>query len=149
VVLQAKGYVVPAHQVQVSPKVGGMIERLNARFEEGQFFKEREPLAWLETDEYQAENDRAVAACGAAKQRYKESKCNRDEEIQASLNELREAKATFDQLDRDLRRDQRLMGTAALTQKEYEQAKFARDAMEGRVRRLDFAYQLMRKGPRQ
>ena len=39
VVLQAKGYVVPAHQVQVSPKVGGMIEKLNERFEEGQFFK--------------------------------------------------------------------------------------------------------------
>src|SRR5262249_41134087 len=63
VVLQAKGYVVPAHQVQVSPKVGGIIEKLNERFEEGQFFKASEPLAWLETNEYQADYDRAVAAC--------------------------------------------------------------------------------------
>jgi HlyD family secretion protein len=149
VVLQAKGYVVPAHQVQVSPKVGGMIDKLNERFEEGQFFKEGEPLAWLETEDYQAEYDRAVAACKAAEQRFEESKCNREKEIQASLNELREAEATFQQLDRDLRRDQRLMGTAALTPKDYEQAKFARDAMKGRVDRLRFAYELMKDGPRE
>jgi HlyD family secretion protein len=149
VVLQAKGYVVPAHQVQVSPKVGGMIEKLNERFEEGQFFKEGEELAWLETEDYQAEYDRAVAARNAAEQRFEESKCNRLKEVQASQNELREAEATFEQLDRDLRRDQRLMGTAALTPKDYEQAKFARDAMKGRVDRLRFAYELMKEGPRE
>lgn len=149
VVLQAKGYVVPAHQVQVSPKVGGMIETLNARFEEGRFFKEGELLAQIETKEYQAEYDRAVAACEAAKQRFEESKCNRPKEVQASLNELKEAQATFQQLDRDLRRDQRLMGTAAVTEKEFEQAKFARDAMKGRVDRLRFAYELMKEGPRE
>jgi HlyD family secretion protein len=148
VVLQAKGYVVPAHQVQVSPKVGGMIEKLNERFEEGQFFQAGEPLAWLETDDYQAEYDRAVAACKAAEQRYEESKCNRPQEIQASLNELKEAEATFEQLDRDLHRNRQLMGTTALTAKDFEQAKFARDAMKGRVERLRFAYQLMKEGPR-
>jgi multidrug resistance efflux pump len=149
VVLQAKGYVVPAHQVQVSPKVGGMIERLNTRFEEGQFFKAGEPLAWLETDEYQAEYDRAVKACNAAEQRYEELKNgNRPQEIQASLNELREAEATFQQLDRDLRRNQRLMGSAALTEKDFEQAKFMRDSMKGRVDRLRFNYELMKIGPR-
>lgn len=149
VVLQAKGYVVPAHQVQVSPKVGGIIEKLNERFEEGQFFKAGEPLAWLETNEYQADYDRAVAACRAAEHRFEESKCNRPKEIQASLHELKEAEATFEQLDRDLRRDQRLLGTSALTAKEYEQAKFTRDAMKGRVDRLRFAYELMKEGPRE
>ncbi len=150
VVLQAKGYVVPAHQVQVSPKVGGMIERLNARFEEGQFFKEGEPLAWLETDEYRADYDHAVAACNAAEQRYEElRRGNRPQEIQASLNELKEAEATFQQLDRDLRRNQRLMGTSALTEKDFEQAKFMRDSMKGRVDRLRFNYELMRIGPRE
>jgi HlyD family secretion protein len=148
VVLQAKGYVVPAHQVQVSPKVGGIIEKLNERFEEGQFFKAGEALAWLETNEYQAEYDRAVAACKAAEQRFEESKGHRPKEIQASLHELKEAEATFEQLDRELRRDQRLLGTSALTEKDFEQAKFARDAMKGRVERLRFAYELMKDGPR-
>jgi HlyD family secretion protein len=149
VVLQAKGYVVPAHQVQVSPKVGGMIEKLNDRFEEGHFFNKGEELAWLEATEYEAEYKRAVAACAAAEQRYKESLCNRTEEIEAARSELREAEATYEQLDRDLRRNQRLLGTAALTEKDYEQAKFARDAMNGRVKRLRFLLRLMEKGPRE
>ena len=148
VVLQAKGYVVPAHQVQVGPKVGGTIEKLNERFEEGQFFKAGEALAWLETDDYRAEYDHAVAACASAKERYEESKCSRPQEIQASLNELKESEATLEQLDRDLRRNKQLMGTTALTVKDFEMAKFARDAMKGRVDRLRFSYDLMKEGPR-
>jgi HlyD family secretion protein len=151
VVLQAKGYVVPAHQVQVSPKVGGMIKKLNERFEkygEGQFFKESEVLAWLEDDDYKADYQHALHACKAAEQRHKESLCNRPEEIKAALNDLKEAEATFEQLDRDLQRNKRLIGVSALTAKEFEQAKFARDAMKGRVERLRFLYQLMEKGPR-
>ncbi len=69
VVLQAKGYVVPAHQVQVSPKVGGMIVELNKRFEEGHFFEKGEILAWLEEVDYQAEYKHALAAQDAAEQR--------------------------------------------------------------------------------
>ena len=151
VVLQAKGYVVPAHQVQVSPKVGGMIKKLNDRFEkygEGQFFKEGEVLAWLEDDDYKADYQHALHACKAAEQRHQESLSNRPEEIKAALNELKEAQATFEQLDRDLERDKRLIRTSALTAKEFEQAKFARDAMKGRVERLRFAHLLMEKGPR-
>src|SRR5262245_19813824 len=47
VVLQQKGYVIPVHQVQVSPKIGGMIIWIDPRFEEGQFFKKGEVLARL------------------------------------------------------------------------------------------------------
>lgn len=149
VVLQAKGYVVPAHQVQVSPKVGGMILRLNERFEEGQFFKEGEPLAWLETDDYEADYKHALAARDAAEQRYKESLCNRPEEIEAARNELKESEATLKQLELDLRRVERLVGTTALSPKEFEQAKFAHDAMKRRVDRLRFNFDLMKKGPRE
>ncbi len=149
VVLQAKGYVVPAHQVQVSPKVGGMILELNPRFEEGRFFKAGEILARLEKDDYQADYDHAVAARDAAEQKYKESLCNRPEEIEAAHNELRESEATLRQLELDLRRSERLAGTTALSPKEFEQVKFTHDAMKRRVDRLRFAYDLMKKGPRE
>jgi multidrug resistance efflux pump len=149
VVLQAKGYVVPAHQVQVSPKAGGMIVKLNDKFEEGQFFEKGEVLAWLETDDYQADYDHALAARDAAEQRYKESLCSRPEEIEAAHNELKESEATLRQLDLDLRRCERLVGTTAMSPKEYEQAKFTRDAMKRRVERLRFSYDLMKKGPRE
>ncbi|HEY7312474.1 MAG TPA: efflux RND transporter periplasmic adaptor subunit [Gemmataceae bacterium] len=149
VVLQAKGYVIPAHQVQVSPKVGGMILKLNEKFEEGQFFNKGEVLAWLETDDYEADWKHAVAARDAAYQRKEEAKCNRPEEIKAALNELKESEETLKQLDLDLRRSERLVGTTALSAKEYEQSKFPRDAMKRRVDRLRFQYDLMKKGPRE
>ena len=148
VVLQAKGYVVPAHQVQVSPKVGGMILELHERFEEGQFFKAGDVLARLEKDDYQADYDHAVAARDAAEQHYQESLSSRPEEIEAARNELKESEATLEQLDRDLHRSRRLVGTTALSPKEYEQAKFPRDAMKRRVERLRFTYKLMELGPR-
>jgi HlyD family secretion protein len=150
VVLQAKGYVVPAHQVQVSPKVGGMIVKLNEKFEEGQFFEEGEPLAWLETDDYQADYDRAKHAMAAAEQRWLELKNgNRPEEIKEAEKELRESQATLRQLELDLRRSDQLVGTTALSAKEYEQAKFTHDAMKRRVERLTFAHDLMKKGARE
>jgi multidrug resistance efflux pump len=148
VVLQAKGYVVPAHQVQVSPKVGGMILKLHERFEEGQFFKAGDVLAKLEDVDYKADFQHAVAAEKAAEQRYTETLSNRPEEVKAALNELKESEATLKQLDRELHRSERLAGTPALTQKEYDMARFARDAMKGRVDRLSFAYKLMSEGPR-
>jgi multidrug resistance efflux pump len=149
VVLQAKGYVVPAHQVQLSPKVGGMIVKLNERFEEGQFFKKDEPLAWLEEIDYKADLDHALQALAAAKQRWEESKKNRDEDIEQAKNELEEYKATLKQLEIELRRNESLSGTNALSAREFDQSKFAYDAMARRVKRLSYAYELMKKGPRQ
>src|SRR5262249_57020427 len=45
VVLEAKGYIIPAHQVQVSPKIAGMLVWINEKFAEGQRFDEGELLA--------------------------------------------------------------------------------------------------------
>ncbi len=149
VVLQSKGYVLAAHQVKLGAKLGGTIAKLSERLEEGQFFKAGEPLAWLETDEYEAEYQHAVSARESAKHRYEELEHgNRPQEIQASLNELKEAEANLEQLERDLRRSQQLIGTSALTAKDFEQARFSRDAMKRRVLRLSFVHELMERGAR-
>jgi HlyD family secretion protein len=151
VVVRARGYVVPAHLVQVSPKVGGMILRLNERFEkfgEGQYFEKGEPLAWLEDVDYRAEYEHALAARDAARQRYEETKGNPPEEIESARNELKESEATLKQLELEWRRTERLVGTDAMTQKEYEQARFAHDAMKRRVERLRFALKIMNRGAR-
>jgi multidrug resistance efflux pump len=148
VVLQAKGYVIPAHQVQLSPKVGGMIVWLDPRFREGAFFREGEVLARLETINYQAEYDHAVAALQAAGQRRDELKCFRKQEIEEARREMDEAKAQLVQLDLELRRNIRLTGTNALAQRDYEQARYGRDAMARRVERLHAALEMMQEGPR-
>jgi multidrug resistance efflux pump len=68
--LEAKGYVVPARQVQVIPSVAGKVVWLHEKFEEGQRFKQGEVLARLEADEYKADFDKAKAAFDRAKARF-------------------------------------------------------------------------------
>ncbi len=60
VVLERKGYIIPAHQIMISPKVSGMIESLN--IEEGKRVKKGEILAQIETVDYQADYDHSRAS---------------------------------------------------------------------------------------
>jgi HlyD family secretion protein len=139
IVLQAKGYIVPAHQVQVSPKVGGMIVRLNPRFKEGAYFEKGEELAWLEDDDYRADRDHALAVLEGARQRYIELDAgNRPEETERNLEHL--------QLDRN--RARRLAVQSAVASSEYEEARSQYDAMVNRVQRLRLGLKLMEMGPR-
>jgi multidrug efflux pump subunit AcrA (membrane-fusion protein) len=148
VVLQAKGYVIPAHQVQVSPKVGGMILELHRDFLEGRFFKKDDVLAELEDVDYKADYEHAAAALYTARQRYAELTRSWPKEIEQAQRELDEAKANREQLYREMLRNERLIGTMAVPQREYEQAKFGHDAMARRVERLDAALWLTKEGPR-
>lgn len=150
VVLQSKGYVIPAHQIQVSPKIPGMIVWLNPKFEEGQRFREGDELARLEDVDYRSERDQARAGLEAAEQKYEELNVGfRPEEKEQARAELEEARRNLHQLRLDLDRSQRLSAGNALAQREYEQAKYGHDAMESRARRLEFAYKLVQEGPRQ
>jgi multidrug resistance efflux pump len=148
VVLPAKGYCIPAHQVQLSPKVGGMMVKLNKRFQEGEFFKEGEELAWIEDVDFKSDVDHAIAALHAAEQRRDELKCYRKQEVEQAERELQESQANLVQLDLDLRRTLKLIPTGSATQKDYEAAQYTRDAVARRVDRLKSNVEMMREGPR-
>ncbi|NDH07292.1 biotin/lipoyl-binding protein, partial [bacterium] len=75
IVLEAKGYVVPVHQIQVSPKVPGMIEKLYV--EEGKRVKKGDVLAVLESIDYKADFEKAKAVLQVATQRKLEIKNGR------------------------------------------------------------------------
>ena len=62
VVLDGKGYVIAAHQIQLSPQVGGEIIWLNPTFKEGAFYKKGERLAEIDPVIYQAQVKSARAA---------------------------------------------------------------------------------------
>jgi multidrug resistance efflux pump len=156
--LQAKGYIIPAHKVQVSPKISGMIIWLNPRFEEGQHFeapKDGAPidenlnlLARLEDVDYKADRDHCKASLAMSVQRLAELTRSWEEEKEQAKAELDEQVANMDQLKLDAERSARLVRSNSLAEKDYEAAKFSYDAMERRVRRLKIAYNLMVKGPR-
>ena len=155
VALEAKGNIIPAHQIQVSPKVSGMVEELY--IEEGRQFKQGETLAVLEKQNYQyavdrarANLERARAQMEAARQRRDELQAgNRPEEIAAAKASLGEAEAQRDQLLLEWKRNRELKTGNALAAREYEQAEYAYKAMDQRAAKLRQDFELMAKGARE
>ena len=147
VALQAKGYIIPTHQILVSPKVSGMVLELN--FEEGMVIQKGEILAKLETTEYQADFQSAKALVAVAQQTVNEREAgNRPEEISAAEAELGEAEAQAVQLKSQRDRTRLLHKGNNISKDEYEQAEAAYLAMERRVVRLKNQLVLMEKGER-
>ncbi|HEX4143457.1 MAG TPA: efflux RND transporter periplasmic adaptor subunit [Pirellulales bacterium] len=148
VVLESKGYIIPAHQILVSPKVSGMIVELH--LEEGRRVHKGDVLAVLETTDYDADFARAEAMLAMSKQKLAELEHgNRPEEIAAAQAELAEAQAQREQLQNAWRRNQPLKGTKVLSDTDYEQSESQFKAMDRRVARLNSNYKLMVAGPRQ
>ena len=65
--LESKGYIIPAHQILVSPKVNGMVVKL--RITESQRVRKNDVLAELEDTEFRTDRDRAKANLAQAKAR--------------------------------------------------------------------------------
>jgi len=123
-VLENKGYVIPVHLILVSPKVGGMVTRMN--FKEGDLVPKDFVLAELETIDYLADVQRADAMLHSVSEKYAEL-----------------------QLELELVRSRRLSGTAAvLSAREMEQAQYQYEGQDQRVKRLTSVWELIKIGPR-
>jgi multidrug resistance efflux pump len=147
VALERKGYIIPAHQILISPKVAGMIESLN--IEEGKHVKKGEILAQLETVDYRADYDHTLATFESCWQKWLELYSgSRPQEIKAAKARLDEMDAQKEQLYLDFKRNTRLTGTNAVAVKDYEQAVSAYRAMERRSMQMRQDYELMLEGPR-
>jgi multidrug resistance efflux pump len=120
VVLEAKGYVVAAHQIQVSPKIAGMIEWLDPNFEEGRHFKEGAVLARLEKVDYEAEYNHAVATRDAAKKRLDELELSSPLELEQAEARLASAKTNMDYLARE--RDRTIRSGAGVSVRDRDEA---------------------------
>jgi multidrug resistance efflux pump len=148
IVLESKGYIVPAHQILVSPKVSGMIVQLN--IEEGRRVTKGDILAVLESTDYEADLQRAMANVQLMRERLRElENGNRPEEIKEAEAELRENEAQLVQLETDYRRLEDLRRRNSVTQQELELAQSKYLAQQQRVARLQFAHTLMKLGPRE
>jgi HlyD family secretion protein len=148
IALESKGYVVPAQQILVSPKVSGMITRLSIR--EGLRVKKGEILAQLEDTDYQADHARATAALELAKQALLElERGNRPEEIAQAREELAESEAQLTEAEAQYKRSTELHNRNVLSQQDFDTAESRYRAMLRRVERLRYALKLMEKGPRE
>ncbi|HEX5102263.1 MAG TPA: efflux RND transporter periplasmic adaptor subunit [Pirellulaceae bacterium] len=148
VVLEVKGYIVPRQQILVSPKVNGMILKLDV--EEGRQVQKGDVLAVLESTEYQAEFDRAKANVRLMREKLRELENGaRPEEILQAEAELRENEALLVQLEADWKRTDDLRRKNSVTQQEFELAESKYLAQKQRVERLRVALALWKLGPRE
>lgn len=145
--LEAKGYIIPVRQILVSPKVSGMVTKLNII--ESQRVKKGDVLAELENTEYRADCDRAQAVLESMRQNLAElERGYRPEEIAQARAELAEAQAQLVQFEADHKRAAELLSKRVLSKEQYDSALSRFQAMERRVQRLTFALKLAEEGPR-
>jgi len=145
---ESKGYIIPAHQILISPKVPGMITALN--IVEGQRVNKGDVLAQLETIDYKADYDRAQAAAASAEHHLLELQHgSRKEEVAEAKAELEEAEAQRNQLQAEWQRILQLRKSGISTQGEYDVAEANYKANDRRVERLKKAHELLVAGPRQ
>jgi multidrug resistance efflux pump len=146
VTLENKGYIIPVHQIQVSPKVSGMVTHLY--FKEGDIVAKGKLLVEFEDISYRADRDRANGTLEEAKHNLQVLTKYRKKEIEQAKAKLDEAKAQLVQLESDFRRSQRLRQTGTLAELDYEKADSSYFAMKEKCKQLEIDYELLKEGPR-
>lgn len=147
VILNATGYIIAAHKIQVASKVIGRVLAINV--EKGDRVKEGQVLARLEDDEYRAQLQQARGQLLALQARMEELKNgSRPEEIAVSKANLDQAKADLENARVNLERVKKLAAEGVFARQNLDDAVARFDAQAARVASLDKTYQLVKIGPR-
>jgi len=147
IALESKGYVIPAHQILVSPQVGGRLLRLFV--EEGMRIKKDDLLGEIESTEFAADFARASATLELNRARLKELEAgNRPEEIEQARADLAEAEAQLAQLEAEYARAKTLINSNVITKQDFEVIESRFQALQRRIQRLKLAVKLSEDGPR-
>lgn len=147
IALQAKGYIIAAHQILVSPKVSGQILKLD--IEEGRRVEKGDVLAVIESTDYQAEFDRAKASVRLAAAKLLELENGpRAQEIAQAKAELERVRVQAKQLKIQYEREKELVQMQSVTQQEFEETESLYRSTEQQVRSLQAALDLLEEGTR-
>ncbi len=148
VVLNAAGYIVAHHKIEVASKVLGRAAWIGV--EKGDRVTKGEAIVRLEDDEYRARLRQTEGNLAALRARLAELEAgSRPEEIQLAKANLDEAKADLVNARIDLERSETLSKEGVISKQEFDDAKARFDSQQARVQSLDRAYELTRIGPRQ
>jgi HlyD family secretion protein len=148
VVLEAAGYVVPHHKIEVASKVVGRVASIGV--EKGDKVTKGQVLVRLEDDEYMAQVRQATGAVAALKARLLEAENgSRPEEIALAKANLDEARADLANAKTNLDRARQLASEGVFSKQQLDDATARYDAQQARVNSLQQAFELMRIGPRQ
>jgi HlyD family secretion protein len=147
IVLNATGYVVAAHKIQVASKILGRVAWIGV--DKGDKVKEGQVIVRLEDDEYRAQLQQAKGQLMALEARLAELETgSRPEEIDRAKAELDEARANLANAKVNLDRTQTLVRDGVMAKQTLDDAQSRYDRDAARAAAIERTYQLAKIGPR-
>ncbi len=148
VVLNATGYIVATHKIEVAAKVVGKVKWIGV--DKGDRVREGQVVVRLEDDEYQAQLEQAKGQLATLQARLDEAlHGSRPEEIAQSLANLDSAKADLGNAKVTLDRARSQVGEGLVARQSLDDAQARYDSAGHKVNSLEKAYELVKLGPRQ
>lgn len=148
VVLNATGYIVAHHEIQVASKVIGRVKWIGV--EKSDRVKAGQELVRLEDDEYRAQVDQAKGNLENLQARLLEAEHgSRPEEIAVAKANLEQAKANMVNAKVTLDRTKELVAQGVLSRQQLDDAQAKYDDAVAHVASLEKTHELARLGPRQ
>jgi HlyD family secretion protein len=147
VALNATGYVVAAHKIEVASKVVGKVAWIGV--DKGDKVRAGDVIVRLEDDEYRAQLQQAKGQLANLQARLLElENGSRPEEIAAAKANVDQAIADLTNARVNLERTRRLHTEGVLPKQSLDDAQARYDAAQARVNSLQKTYELVRIGPR-
>lgn len=147
VLLNAAGYIVAHHKINVNSKVTGRIAWIGV--EKGDKVNQGQVLVRLEDQEFRAQVGQSRGAVEAAAARLKALETgSRPQEIEEALHNLEQARANLVNAKATLERTRGLVKEGVFTQQQLDDAIGRSDAAQAQVNALEKTYELVRIGPR-
>ncbi len=148
VVLNATGYIVAAHKIQVASKVVGKVKWIGV--DKGDRVREGQILVRLEDDEYQAQLQQARGQVASLQARLDEAlHGSRPEEVAQAAANLDVARADLDNARVTLERNRSLLHDHVIAAQAVDDAQARYDGAMHKVNALQKTYELVKIGPRQ
>jgi HlyD family secretion protein len=148
VVLNATGYIVAAHKIELAAKVVGKVSWIGV--DKGDRVKEGQVLVRLEDDEYQAYVQQAKGQLASLQAKLDEAlHGSRPEEVAQALANLNSAKADLQNAKVSLDRARNTVKENLGSQQTLDDAQARYDSAVHKVNSLQQAYDLVHLGPRQ
>jgi HlyD family secretion protein len=148
VILNATGYIVAAHRIEVASKVVGKVLWIGV--EKGDKVKAGQPLVRLEDDEYRAQVTQAKGALVNLQAKLAELEHgSRPEEIAVARANLNQAKADVEDAQVTLNRTKQLVADKVLAKQALDDAQAKYDNAVAHVNSLQKTLDLAVLGPRQ
>ncbi len=147
VVLNATGYIIAAHKIELASKVLGRVAWIGV--EKGDKVREGQEIVRLEDDEYRAQLQQAKGQTAALEARLAEMvHGSRPEEIAQADANLASARADLVNARVTLNRTRSLVTEGVLSKQSLDDAQARFDAQVARVDAFAKAYDLVKLGPR-